>query len=185
MSEVDWQTLRSFREKIRELAEPLHLTVAGVKSAAGLIEAELIMVVLMMSTADDHLAPQELEFVNRLRRVISDKVPKPFTTNDRFEIYRVYLSEYPSSIITIDCLPATVRGLMEHDLRNQTQFAEKASQLFIEFTRVVKDLDGHLFHTEDMVFQNFEALLQENIELHKQAIKQIRKDEPDLPTANA
>jgi hypothetical protein len=120
---------------------------------------ELTMIVLLLTGTDAEVADRELELLNDMRHVVYGYGIPELTSNDYIELCREFLRLYPNSLITIDHLPLSVRLLQSYDQAHNTEYANKARSIFMQFGEAVVKADNSEHPVEAIILENFKDTL--------------------------
>lgn len=157
--------LKSLKSNIEEIIPSLDIAqveIYGEKREDSLefLTDELIMTVLLLTNADDNLSIQELKFINDMRHVVYGYGIPDLKENDYFELCKRFLSSHNEKRMTIDHLPLCINLLVLYDKKHSTNFADKASVLFIQFAEALINIDKERHHIEEIIFLNFKETLE-------------------------
>ncbi len=158
---LDIDRLRGMKQQVAAIAPPLCTARPDIRDPQGFIEAELIMVALHMTNADEDSAQSEMDMVNQVRRAIGTSAAHPIQATSRVETFRTFLRLYPQCSTSIDHLPATIRILDEFDSAHNAHYGGDARKLFSDFANAVMLADGQTHGFERIVLENFVAMLDE------------------------
>jgi hypothetical protein len=167
MNNVNILTIRSMRQSIEDLLEPLEiaqLEISGeiakkARNALDLIMGELTVTALILTNVDLKVSADELDFINDVRRTIYDAEVSPLNSTDYEDLCRQFLHLYPKERLTIDGLPNSIRYLDAYDQQHKTAYAEKARALFLLFAEALVSADRNKDSIESIMVLNFKDIL--------------------------
>jgi len=164
--------IRSLKTNVEELISPLDIAQADfysenierVINSADMIMGELIMVVLIFSSADGVVLDRELDLINDMREVVHGHGIPQLTSHDNIELGEKVLNLYPVKRFTVDHLPISVQLLLDYDNKNGTSFGVKARELFIQFIDTIVAVDNNEHPVETVLLGNFKQILSDTNE---------------------
>ena len=167
MKKENLPILRTLNEKLEEIRVPLDAAQSEfyghdsekLRPGLDLVMNELTMVVLLLTGTDSEVADRELELLNDMRHVAYGYGIPELTSNDYLELCREFLRLYPNGLITIDHLPLSVKLLLSYDQAHQTDYANKARALFMEFAEALVHADNTEHPAETILLANFKETL--------------------------
>ena len=167
MKEEHIPILSTLKEKLEEISTPLEAAQSEfyghdpeeIRPGLDLIMNELTMVVLLLTGTDSEVADRELELLNDMRHVAYGYGIPELTSNDYMELCREFLRLYPNGLITIDHLPFSVKLLRSYDQAHQTEYANKARTIFMEFAEALVNADHEEHPVEAILLANFKETL--------------------------
>jgi hypothetical protein len=167
MQEENLVILRSLKPNIEEIVPPLeaaHFEVYGqdsqeMKSGLDFLMSELTMTVLLLTGADEEVAESERELLNDMRHVVFGHGIAELNSSDYMDLCREFLRIYPTSLMTVDRIPLSVRLLMQYDKKHGTEYASKARTIFIQFADAIVKADKNEDLVEAIILANFKDTL--------------------------
>jgi hypothetical protein len=167
MQEENLVILRALRQNIEELTSPIETAQKevygedqeGSQSSLDLIMSDLTMMVVMLTNVDGHVAASEIELINDIRHVVYGHGIRELNADDYLELFREFLKLYPNKRLTLDHVPSSIRLLQTYDEDHGTNFAKKATSIFIQFGEAIVNANEEEDHGEFMLLENFKEAL--------------------------
>ena len=167
MKEEFLPILRSLKQDIEELIKPIEIAQIEfygenserIQDSMDLIMGELTMTVLWLTDTDADVSSGELELINDMRHVVYGYGIPDLTSNSYIELLTEFLKLYPKRRIGVDNLPITILALRNYDRKHETNFADKARKIFIQFADAIVMADKNENPSESMGLAYFREIL--------------------------
>jgi hypothetical protein len=167
MQEENIMILRALKSNMEELTLPIEAAQQEIygedqealRNGLDLIMSDLTMMVVMLTNIDGHVAPTEIELINDIRHVVYGYGIREVTSEDYMDLFREFLRLYPNKRLTLDHVPSSISLLQSYDREHDTNFADKAVSLFVQFGEAIVKADRKEDHGETMLLENFKATL--------------------------
>jgi len=167
MQEENLSILRSLKQNVEELIPPLEAAQKEIygedkesmKDSLDLIMGELTMVVVMLTNIDSEISATELELINDMRHVVFGYGIPELTSDNYIGLFREFLQLYPNRRPTLDHVPTSIRLLQTYDQGHDTEYANKAKSLFIQFAEAIVKADKEEDFGESITLENFKDTL--------------------------
>jgi len=167
MQEETLSILRSLKQTIEELIMPIESAqeepVAEVswnkQKGIDLIMSDLTMMVILLTNVDLEISAEELKLANDMRHVVYGYGIPELTSNDYMGLFKDFLRLYPNKRLTLDHVPVSIRLLRTYDEKNNTRYADKGVNLFIQFGEAIVKADKKQDFAESILLENFKDTL--------------------------